>query len=351
MGGCLTLAGILAAIMPGCNCVQILSMAVPEAVEAGSGDIVLDCDFEYTEEEKMQLDIKWYFNNEPEPIYQWIPSQKGPQLISELFRDHLNLEFEINEDSFKKHRALHIKNPLPQFSGTYMCKVSSFVDEDFDQKDLLIYAPPSSIKFSEMLLSGSEPLNVTCIASGMYPQPNASLTWGHNSSSSERVENEPIVTLREDGLVDIVLSTSIANNELDVITVIGCQISLPGTQFSIQEQTVFYPLGLEPTEVSIIEEATIEDTSVTVDAAWLEGDNETSSDGGDCEEDGGEEGSGGGGCIKVEDYVQEDMEEVEENRPYSGASHTGAGSVLSALASILTAAILMSSSQLYLNRN
>lgn len=243
LGGCLAFAGILAAIVPGGNCVQILSMAVPEAVEAGSDDIILDCDFEYTEEEKMQLDIKWYFNNEPEPIYQWIPSQKGPQLINELFRDHLNLEFEINDDSFKKHRALHIQNPLPQFSGTYMCKVSSFVDEDFDQKDLLIYAPPSSIKFSEMLLSGSEPMNVTCIARGMYPQPNASLTWGHNSSESERVENDPAVTFRDDGLVDVVLTTSIAHNELDVITVISCQISLPGTHFSIQEQTVFYPLG------------------------------------------------------------------------------------------------------------
>jgi hypothetical protein len=163
--------------------------------------------------------------------------------LNEFFRGHLNLEFEVNEDSFKKHRALHIRNPLPQFSGTYMCKVSSFVDEDFDQKDLLIYAPPSTIKFSEMVASGSEPLNVTCIASGMYPKPNASLTWGHNSSESEQVESESDGTVREDGLVDIALSTSIAHKELDVITVIGCQISLPGTQFSIQEQTVFYPLG------------------------------------------------------------------------------------------------------------
>jgi len=355
LGGYLAFVGLLAAIMPGGNCVQILSMAVPEAVEAGSEDIVLDCDFEYTEEEKMQLDIKWYFNNEPEPIYQWIPSQKGPQLISELFRDHVNLDFEINEDSFKKHRALHIKNPLPHFSGTYMCKVSSFVDEDFDQKDLLIYAPPSSIKFSEMLLSGSEPLNVTCIASGMYPQPNATLTWGHNSSDSERVENEPVVTFRDDGLVDIILSTSIAHNELDVITVIGCQISLPGTKFSIQEQTIFYPLGLEPTEATAIEEPTIEGTNMTVDAVWMEVDNETNSDGGECDGNEGKEGSGGGGCINVDDYVQEDIneeeEKEEEDRPDSGASHAGAGFVLRNLASILTAALLMSSSQLYLNRN
>ena len=117
-------------------------MSVPAVVEAGSEDIILDCDFDCTEEEKNQLDIKWYFNSDPEPIYQWIPShpgQKGPQVFNDLFREHLDLDFEVNEDPLKKHRALLIKNPLPQFSGTYMCKVSSFVDEDFDQKDLLIY--------------------------------------------------------------------------------------------------------------------------------------------------------------------------------------------------------------------
>jgi len=153
-GGCIAVAALLAAVVPGYDCVQILSMAVPEAVEAGSEDIVLDCDFTYTEEEKNQLVVKWYFNNEPEPIYQWIvshPNKKGGQLISDLFRGHINDEFEVNdEDSFKKHRALHIKNPLPKFSGTYMCRVSSLLDYDSDQKNLLIYAPPSSIKFSDV---------------------------------------------------------------------------------------------------------------------------------------------------------------------------------------------------------
>lgn len=356
LGGWIAVAAVFlaAAVAPGCDCVEILSMAVPAAVEAGGEDIILDCDFDYTEEEKSQLDIKWYFNNEPEPIYQWIPShpeQKGPQLISEFFRGHLNLEFEVNEDSFKKHRALHIRNPLPQFSGTYMCKVSSFVDEDFDQKDLLIYAPPSTIKFSEMVASGSEPLNVTCIASGMYPKPNASLTWGHtNSSESEQVESESDVTVREDGLVDIVLSTSIANKELDVITVIGCQISLPGTQFSMREQTVFYPLGLEPTEAPTTEEMLIPEVANTT----VEQNNNTKecegSGGCDCDDG---EGSGGEECKHhVEEYTlvdDQEEEEEEEDHPRGGASRAGVGSTM---ASLFVAAVLMSSSQQhYLNRN
>jgi len=367
-GGWIAVAALLAAVVPGYDCVQILSMVVPEAVEAGSEDIILDCDFTYTEEEKSQIDVKWFFNNEEEPIYQWImdnPKQPGGQLISDLFRGHIIEEFEDNdEDSFKKHRALHIKNPLPKFSGTYKCQVSSFGDYDTDQKNLLIYAPPSSIKFSEMLASDSEPLNVTCIASGMYPEPNASLTWGHNSSESEQVETEPDVTHREDGLVDVVLSTSIAHNELDVITVIGCQISLPGTQFSIQEQTVFYPLGLEPTSASTVEEVTIpEVANATVEQVWEEEDNHTEAvreceGSGDCECEGGE-GSGGAECAQhVEEFSlmaevdekkdDDDEEEEEENRPRSGASRAGLGS---ALASLFVTAVLSSSIQHYLNRN
>ena len=119
--------------------VEIVSMAVPPVVEAGVHDIVLDCEYEYTEEEKNQLDIKWYFNNNPEPIYQWLPMTSGPQVIGDQFRHHLDLDYQVNKDQYKKHRALNIKNPQPHLSGTYMCKVSTFIDEDFMQKDLLVY--------------------------------------------------------------------------------------------------------------------------------------------------------------------------------------------------------------------
>ena len=64
--------------------VEIRELKVPELVELSPEDIVLDCDFDYDESEKSQLDIKWYFNDEPSPFYQWIPSSRAkPQLIGE----------------------------------------------------------------------------------------------------------------------------------------------------------------------------------------------------------------------------------------------------------------------------
>ena len=54
---------------------------MPELVELGSENVVLDCDYDYDEREKMELDIKWYFNDSPAPFFQWVPGQlKRPQV-------------------------------------------------------------------------------------------------------------------------------------------------------------------------------------------------------------------------------------------------------------------------------
>ena len=42
-------------------------------------------------------------------------------------------------DQFRKHRAIKILNPTTELTGIYKCKVSSFVDEDFMQKPMIVY--------------------------------------------------------------------------------------------------------------------------------------------------------------------------------------------------------------------
>lgn len=42
-------------------------------------------------------------------------------------------------DRWRKHRALKILKPTTELSGSYRCKVSSFVDEDFMQKTMIVY--------------------------------------------------------------------------------------------------------------------------------------------------------------------------------------------------------------------
>lgn len=109
-------------------------------MEVGVEDILLDCDFDYDPLEKVQLDIKWYFEDEPTPFYQWVPDRMSkPQIIGDKFRNFIDLDHEIHSDSHKKHRALLIKKPTTQLSGLYTCKVSSFISEDVRRKRMIVY--------------------------------------------------------------------------------------------------------------------------------------------------------------------------------------------------------------------
>ena len=91
------------------------------------------------------MDVKWFFGNDPQPFFQWLPG-RPPQTIGDLFKDRLDLSYEVaDSDQFRKHRAIKILKPTTELSGMYRCKVSSFVDEDFMQKPMIVYGKkPSS---------------------------------------------------------------------------------------------------------------------------------------------------------------------------------------------------------------
>jgi hypothetical protein len=57
----------------GCNAkIKIESLVIPKYVENGTEEsVVLDCIYTFDPEEDMFLVVKWFLNDEPEPIYQW----------------------------------------------------------------------------------------------------------------------------------------------------------------------------------------------------------------------------------------------------------------------------------------
>ena len=122
--------------------VQIREMRVPSVVESGKKNhVILDCDYDISSEsEGQQVDVKWFFRNDPEPFFQWLPG-RAPQAKGNLFSNgRLDLTYEVEGGNrFQKHRALKIMRPTTELSGTYRCKVSSFLDEDFMQKEMIIY--------------------------------------------------------------------------------------------------------------------------------------------------------------------------------------------------------------------
>lgn len=119
--------------------VRINELRVPKLARHGGQSVILDCN--YTLEDSINHDglvVKWFFNDRPEPVYQWIPGQKKPQGLG-ILKDKLNLEYKITEDINTMHRALHILRPSAELSGEYTCVVSTFHNEDRRSKKMLVF--------------------------------------------------------------------------------------------------------------------------------------------------------------------------------------------------------------------
>ncbi|GLH12075.1 Uncharacterized protein GBIM_16831 [Gryllus bimaculatus] len=120
--------------------VQITELHVPPVVRNGSSSAVLDCEYSLRSDELRTdsgLVVKWYFNNGPSPVYQWIAGGR-PQDLGVL-RGRLDLLYRASDNNAMKHRALYIVNPTTDLSGDYKCHVSTFADEDFMTKKMVVF--------------------------------------------------------------------------------------------------------------------------------------------------------------------------------------------------------------------
>lgn len=129
------LSVLVAVAAPAGMSVKINELRVPEVIRRGTA-AVLDCD--YTLEDDNGLVVKWYFNDQSRPVYQWIPGTKKPQGLG-LLRNKLNLEYRASKDARTWHRALHIPEPTADMSGEYTCVVSTFENEDRQTKRMLVF--------------------------------------------------------------------------------------------------------------------------------------------------------------------------------------------------------------------
>lgn len=121
--------------------VQITSLQVPAQVRNGSGNaVILDCEYSLRPDDLTAVSglvIKWFFNNGPAPVYQWIPGKK-PQELG-ILRGRLKLEYKASQNVATMHRALYIVNPTTELSGDYKCYVSTFQEEDFMIKRMIVF--------------------------------------------------------------------------------------------------------------------------------------------------------------------------------------------------------------------
>ncbi len=73
------------------------------------------------------------------------------QVIGDFFKDHVDLSHSEEKllsagDNALRHSKLKLVNIVPELSGSYKCRVSTFLDEDFKQRDMIIYGTDQNVK-------------------------------------------------------------------------------------------------------------------------------------------------------------------------------------------------------------
>uniref|UniRef100_T1KF45 Ig-like domain-containing protein n=1 Tax=Tetranychus urticae TaxID=32264 RepID=T1KF45_TETUR len=118
----------------------IRSLIVPELVENGTTEsIVLDCIYCLNEGEDHRIVVKWFLNDDPQPIYQWIP-ERHSRHASKRLSGRINLNYSIDSaNPLTQYRAINIIKPTTDLSGDYSCVVMSPDNGDSKKAKMIVY--------------------------------------------------------------------------------------------------------------------------------------------------------------------------------------------------------------------
>ncbi|XP_073988369.1 uncharacterized protein isoform X2 [Rhodnius prolixus] len=228
---------LLAVCLPVSDALRIKHLLVPTVIENGTqSTAILDCDYIY-DQPPLGLVVKWFFNNQPNPVYQWIPN-KRPQDLGVL-KGKLNLDYKASDEASKMHRALQIVNPTTDLSGEYRCVVSTFDDEATEAKKMIIFVRERSMELTQVKTPKVDQVTLKCKAEGVYPEPNMTIS-SHESLDPAPVE---VHTLNRDGLYDIEATVTVDEKDLTSPATFDCILRIPETNYTVRKSTIYYTDG------------------------------------------------------------------------------------------------------------
>ncbi|KAG0431414.1 hypothetical protein HPB47_021811, partial [Ixodes persulcatus] len=197
-------------------CVHILHLSVPKWVENGTEDsVVLDCVYSVAQDDQ-QLVVKWFLNDDPQPIY--------------------------HGNSFTKFRALNLVRPTTELGGRYSCHVNSLASQDAESKLMTVYAPPKRFDFSYERLSPTV-TELSCEVDGVFPLPTLFLYQSSGRDLAARALGTSPSVAQADGAYKIRLTHAVDSRTLEagLEHVFECVLSIPETNFKRQRRLEFEP--------------------------------------------------------------------------------------------------------------
>ena len=227
---------------------EITDLTVPSVVEVGSENVVLDCNYNFEPQEASELEVKWYFNEDPAPFLVWIAGrpESRPQVIGSMFEGKIDVSYTVSENQHTRHRAILLHKPTIAMAGTYHCKVETLTTEATADANMLVYSPIMETQFTQKRLPGNK-VNISCRISGVFPLPVTKLTWG----VFELFEDGVLVNHQEDNY-EVIIHKVLEHEELPAETVFGCEVTLPGTEYYVREEAMYHHRGRRHSEMEII---------------------------------------------------------------------------------------------------
>ncbi|XP_077484172.1 uncharacterized protein LOC144094127 [Amblyomma americanum] len=230
-----------------CRAVVIRRLSVPRWVRNGTETpVVLDCEYVYNEND-LKLVVKWFFNDGPEPVYQWIPEMRAREAFGVL-QGRLDDTFSVNSrDVYSQYRAIRIVEPTWELSGKYTCVVASLAGQDSRHKDMTVFVPAKSFSFDyssattpfdeQVRLHSAESIvRLMCMAQGTYPKPDLKLFF-IKGSRRRAVGDSGVRTFTratKDGLYDVALHVDMADSRLSsVADIFECVLEIPYSNYAL----------------------------------------------------------------------------------------------------------------------
>ena len=218
---------ILFLLIPSSGGLSVPQLSVPPAVVAGTDRVILDCLYNFTHQEASQLRLRWFYNQDPMPFYQWIAGRDDskPQVIGRMFKDKIDKRYMVSREKYTRHRAIMIKMVSMDMTGTYTCMVDTLTREVISEANMIVYSPATSSQYRQARLPGDR-TNLSCQFSGVYPVPVVRIALGrtHLVEDGRQVDKDhhhysvqvwKIFTLQEEKMG------------------LGCSMSLPGTGYEV----------------------------------------------------------------------------------------------------------------------
>ncbi|GFQ95593.1 ig-like domain-containing protein [Trichonephila clavata] len=226
-----------------CLTLQITRLSIPSFVPNGSEEsVLLDCEYTYNMKDDKKLVVKWFHDDDPNPVYQWIP-----ELDSKLYSDKYKLDedYEIpSGNSYTRSRAINIQKPTTELSGTYKCEVQSLEGSDDMEDTMTVYALPTSVNLNYTIADGY--VKVVCEVEGVYPLPEMSLFQiKPKTVVMSPLNDTELEYIFDEGAYDLEFSTTIPEEDLprpsDGLTFFGCTVEINGTEYEKEIKVPYFP--------------------------------------------------------------------------------------------------------------